>query len=1113
MTSWTSWTRWTRWTRWSRPFAHAACRARCRGAALAVAAIASATCFAAASADSSTAPPSGFFRHLPSAARNDPPHDEGGVATPACGPTVITQSTDPVSIEVGNTIACQQQGTFTYENFVARVFTVATTLELGCVEFGVETNTGGASFVEVTVFGGDIVSNPAAPSLAVVVVPVPNNTGLQLFQATLPPGVVIQGGAKCSVQLRTPTRSPAAGGDGGAIYVGSNNNGQSAPSYVKASSCNVSSYVTFASIGFPGVDIVMSVGGGPPSPCGSGGSCFASHGEPGCDDRACCMQVCAVDPFCCDASWDDICVGEAKTTCTPPDQILLWGFEHAPVSGAVLEVVDGDLIVSGDPGGEFGVSTTYGTLTGGAGTGLIDWVHAAPGSTMSFEFQGPAATDTISLVTGPDTSSLVLNTKFALPGWSTFDVLVFDGPDLIGILPAQVSGSVTLSTSVRVPTNTCTQAYCIPDPPNVASMWGGTYEFDPFWKGAATDTLCAGVYEVSAPGVGPFIGGRIVLRAGTPPEGGMPGPNHVAVLASGVSNFKLVDKNTPKIVWGQAPTQPVVVGDDVVVTYGLVTGAVPGSGSFTLSGDDADGDGVADLHIGGLGGDDTAAVDMSIGSVASIGLGVNVGGDSGALFVTVGHGVHDTDRNGGSTTTSASKDITGNPTWEGGFTYYGPFTNDDVPQPYTATVYSRGLVVWTQSGLKSGPLAAFGETTQWASALEFEQASGGVQAFFPEGTQFFPAGSRQGFPIDSFFLQSEGPKIESPFNHMTVSCSGMKELALSNLTTTLPPPKAQCTGDVNRDGVVDGGDLGVVLGSWGAGGSIDLNGDGIVDGGDLGVLLGAWGPCPNDTAIVITDVSPTDVHAGDIITITGRNFPSDPDNICVMAIPDLAQSCGGDELLVQGLRALTASPTQITARVSGVPPWIWEGRIKVAAGAGQTTLDPPGIPPTVDLVKPGAWIWQMDGGGSGVSPQVLTFTPATPTMCTDYYGTLVGGNLTMTITFPGPVGQPCPTGTTMLIQVDAGTLGVGGQQFPFVFDQLSQVQTIQNMTPAQCATALCQTFTTTVFQATGKLVTCTPTIVGNTVTFSIGPPFDPANGQLQYNPNQGVYFFVRICAP
>ncbi|MBX3354439.1 MAG: hypothetical protein KF724_01930 [Phycisphaeraceae bacterium] len=48
--------------------------------------------------------------------------------------------------------------------------------------------------------------------------------------------------------------------------------------------------------------------------------------------------------------------------------------------------------------------------------------------------------------------------------------------------------------------------------------------------------------------------------------------------------------------------------------------------------------------------------------------------------------------------------------------------------------------------------------------------------------------------------------------------------------------------DLDSNGQVDGTDLALLLGQWGASGSADLNGDGTVDGADLALLLGDWGP-------------------------------------------------------------------------------------------------------------------------------------------------------------------------------------------------------------------------------------------------------------------------------
>lgn len=49
--------------------------------------------------------------------------------------------------------------------------------------------------------------------------------------------------------------------------------------------------------------------------CGSGPSCTTVHSTPGCSDASCCVNVCSVDPFCCNVQWDSICVGGAQNLC------------------------------------------------------------------------------------------------------------------------------------------------------------------------------------------------------------------------------------------------------------------------------------------------------------------------------------------------------------------------------------------------------------------------------------------------------------------------------------------------------------------------------------------------------------------------------------------------------------------------------------------------------------------------------------------------------------------------------------------------------------------------------------------------------------------------------
>jgi hypothetical protein len=52
------------------------------------------------------------------------------------------------------------------------------------------------------------------------------------------------------------------------------------------------------------------------APCGPGaGDCYSSNGSAGCEIASCCASVCALDPFCCESTWDGICANEAFDLC------------------------------------------------------------------------------------------------------------------------------------------------------------------------------------------------------------------------------------------------------------------------------------------------------------------------------------------------------------------------------------------------------------------------------------------------------------------------------------------------------------------------------------------------------------------------------------------------------------------------------------------------------------------------------------------------------------------------------------------------------------------------------------------------------------------------------
>ena len=69
------------------------------------------------------------------------------------------------------------------------------------------------------------------------------------------------------------------------------------------------------------------------------------------------------------------------------------------------------------------------------------------------------------------------------------------------------------------------------------------------------------------------------------------------------------------------------------------------------------------------------------------------------------------------------------------------------------------------------------------------------------------------------------------------------DLRIDNISITTQSSQP-CPADIDNNGVVDAGDLGILLVLWGhAKTAADLNHDGIVNAADLGILLVEWGPC------------------------------------------------------------------------------------------------------------------------------------------------------------------------------------------------------------------------------------------------------------------------------
>ena len=62
----------------------------------------------------------------------------------------------------------------------------------------------------------------------------------------------------------------------------------------------------------------------------------------------------------------------------------------------------------------------------------------------------------------------------------------------------------------------------------------------------------------------------------------------------------------------------------------------------------------------------------------------------------------------------------------------------------------------------------------------------------------------------------------------------------SLMTGTIIVRPPAIPGDLDGNGMVNGADLGILLGAWNESGPTDLSGDGTTNGADLGILLGNW---------------------------------------------------------------------------------------------------------------------------------------------------------------------------------------------------------------------------------------------------------------------------------
>ncbi|MFO0872945.1 MAG: thrombospondin type 3 repeat-containing protein, partial [Phycisphaerales bacterium] len=179
--------------------------------------------------------------------------------------------------------------------------------------------------------------------------------------------------------------------------------------------------------------------------------------------------------------------------------------------------------------------------------------------------------------------------------------------------------------------------------------------------------------------------------------------------------------------------------------------------------------------------------------------------------------------------------------------------------------------------------------------------------------------------------------------------------------------------DLNDDLVVDGADLGLLLGAWGSAGPGDFDGNGVVDGGDLGLLLGAWG-IADTPPVQAFSIEPTGGGAETVVTITGVFPDTDPDNYCVVLM-------GGGFFVP--LQVASVTNGTVVGKVGSVPTTMPKtAKLMIGVGKGDT--------------GPNGWTWESNCGGVVTD---VEFDPIPdPPQDGQYFGQIDGISLCLTLT-------------------------------------------------------------------------------------------------------------------
>ncbi len=175
-----------------------------------------------------------------------------------CGPEMMTQNDNPDLLEPGSRGCSLDGGETTADQAFARCYQIEEDITVNCVDFGVEYSSAEQD-VTVTIYADTDEECPPNFATAEVLASIQVTVGAtenEIVTADFAPlgGVFVPGGTTMIVEVATPDTTFVS-----AFVIGSNDDGESDPSYLRSEACDIAECTSFADVGYPDVHIVQRV--------------------------------------------------------------------------------------------------------------------------------------------------------------------------------------------------------------------------------------------------------------------------------------------------------------------------------------------------------------------------------------------------------------------------------------------------------------------------------------------------------------------------------------------------------------------------------------------------------------------------------------------------------------------------------------------------------------------------------------------------------------------------------------------------------------------------------------------------------------------------------------